>query len=105
MLLLVYLSVDLPKFFAKTSGRPVQVVVVIKGGLVLTMLFVRVEVCLQVACDGLANVAIVMQLLVLLENPAAILVDHAAPRFIKVISQLIDVKVQILRVVKVVLVI
>lgn len=58
---------------------------VLKGCLVLSMLFIRVQICFQVTRYCLADLSIIMQLLVLLENPTAILVNHAAAGLVKVI--------------------
>ena len=82
LLLLINFSVDFSQLLAKSSSGPIEIVVVIQCHLVLAMLFVGVQVGIQVACYCLAYVHIIVQLLMLLKDPAAILVlfmvNHAA---------------------------
>jgi hypothetical protein len=78
LLLLVNFSIDFSQLLTESSGRPVQVVMLVESHLVVPMLLVRVKVGFQVTGYRLADVAIIVQLLMLLEDPATVLVYHAA---------------------------
>jgi hypothetical protein len=91
LLFLIYFSIDFPQLFAKSSRTPIKVVMIIQVNLVFSKLFVGIQIGVEVTGDGLRNLFVVMELLMLLD---AVLVDHAGVT-LEVIAEL--VYVQLLR--------